>query len=130
MVQKQAKRNEQEWIELIQECRTSGLSDKEWCFQHGIPISTFYNRVTTLRKKACSIPAASKSVVTPSQQVVPITIIEENDPFSLEGIQHVSVPDKSHPAIILNINSCRMEINNHADKEIILNTLLALQQLC
>lgn len=130
MVQKQIKRNEQEWVDLIQECRTSGLSDKEWCFQHGIPVSTFYNRVTTLRKKACSIPAASRSVVSSSQQVVPVTIIEDGSTFPEDEIRGASISGNSHPAIIININGCRMEINNHADKSIIMNTLLALQQLC
>lgn len=28
MVQKHPKRSDQEWMELIQECRTSGLTDK------------------------------------------------------------------------------------------------------
>ena len=130
MVQKQTKRNEQEWIELIQKCRTSGLSDKEWCFQHGIPVSTFYNHVTALRKKACSIPAASRNAVSSSQQVVPVTIIEENSTFPAEEIQNASISDNDFPAITLAINGCRLEINNHAGKDIILNTLLALQQLC
>lgn len=34
------------------------------------------------------------------------------------------------PAIALDFNGSRLEINLHADKDIILNTLLALQQLC
>lgn len=130
MVQKQTKRNEQEWIDLIQECRTSGLSDKEWCFQHGIPVSTFYNRVTTLRKKSCSIPAASRRAVSSSQQVVPVTIIEETPTLPVEEIQNASISGNSVPAIILNIHGCRLDINNHAGRDIILNTLSALQQLC
>ena len=48
MVQKQAKRSEQEWMNLIQECRASGLSDKDWCEQHGIPVSSFYNKISEL----------------------------------------------------------------------------------
>ena len=31
MVQRHPKRSDQEWMELIQECRTSGLTDKAWC---------------------------------------------------------------------------------------------------
>lgn len=38
---KNAPRTDQEWMELIQECRTSGLRDKIW---HGIPISGFTAR--------------------------------------------------------------------------------------
>ena len=31
MVQRHPKRSDQEWMELIQECRTRGLTDKAWC---------------------------------------------------------------------------------------------------
>ena len=45
-----------EWMELITECRQSGLTDAAWCNEHGISTSCFYNAVTRLRKKACQIP--------------------------------------------------------------------------
>ena len=32
--------NEQIWKQRIQEMRSSGLSQKEWCQQNGIPVST------------------------------------------------------------------------------------------
>jgi hypothetical protein len=65
MLQKyrQPRRTDTEWMKLIQECRTSGSSDKEWCEQHSIPISTFYTKISTLRKKACDIPAVQNHVV-------------------------------------------------------------------
>ena len=49
-----------EQYELIMECRSSGLSDQQWCMQHDINQGTFYNWVKRLRKKACyEIPAAT-----------------------------------------------------------------------
>lgn len=36
MVQRHPKRSDQEWMELIQECRTSGLTDKAWCERNHI----------------------------------------------------------------------------------------------
>ena len=52
---------------LVIECRSSGLSDQQWCMQHDINPGTFYNWVKRLRKKACyEIPAAT---VTASTQV-------------------------------------------------------------
>jgi len=45
-----------EWMELVTECRQSGLTDAAWCNEHGISPSCFYNAVTRLRKKACQIP--------------------------------------------------------------------------
>ena len=37
----------------IMECRSSGLTDFQWCKEHGIHPGTFYNWVSRLRKKAC-----------------------------------------------------------------------------
>jgi hypothetical protein len=30
------RRTQEEWMELIQTCRSSGLSDRTWCIQEGI----------------------------------------------------------------------------------------------
>ncbi|KAI4452232.1 hypothetical protein C823_006814 [Eubacterium plexicaudatum ASF492] len=43
-------RSDQEWLELIQECRASGLSVKNWCQTRSISIKTFYNKAADLRK--------------------------------------------------------------------------------
>lgn len=43
-----------EQYRLIMECRTSGLTDHEWCLQHDIKPGTFYNWVKRLRKAGCS----------------------------------------------------------------------------
>ena len=36
MVQKRIRRTDQEWLDLIRECRTSGLTDKAWYEQQHI----------------------------------------------------------------------------------------------
>lgn len=33
--------SDEKWLDLISECRSSGLSDKDWCMEHQIGISTF-----------------------------------------------------------------------------------------
>lgn len=32
----------QEWAKLVKECRSSGLSVKEWCKENNVGLSTFY----------------------------------------------------------------------------------------
>ena len=39
------KRTADEQYRLIMECRSSGLSDFQWCNEHGIKPGTFYNWV-------------------------------------------------------------------------------------
>ena len=65
-----------EWMELVTECRQSGLTDAAWCNEHGISPSCFYNAVTRLRKKACQIPDHK-------QDVVQIAIEPEHSPAEL-----------------------------------------------
>lgn len=43
MKAKRVSREEQ--LKLIMECRSSGLSDYQWCEAHGIHAGTFYNWV-------------------------------------------------------------------------------------
>lgn len=128
MLQRQPKRSDQEWLELIQKCRTSGQTDKDWCEQHGVAISTFYNKVSKLRKKACDIPSAAPRAVSMPGQVVRLEILEEEPPrcdnLSTEAIS------SSIPAVVLNLERYRVEISNHAAKEVILHTLSVLRQLC
>ena len=129
MLLKRKRRSDQEWMELIQECRQSGFTDQAWCSEHEIPLSTFYNRISYFRKKACDIPSPSRGSLQPSQQVVSLSVMEDTSVTVPCG-----TPERESfsclPAVILTVKGCRMEINNHADQDTIQNTLLALQQLC
>ena len=48
-----------ERLRLITKCHQSGMLDNAWCEQHDIPVSSFYNAVTRLRKVACDIPESA-----------------------------------------------------------------------
>ena len=41
----------QEQLRLIQACRQSGLTDFDWCQEHGIPPVTFYGWIHRLKQK-------------------------------------------------------------------------------
>ena len=45
-------RTDEEWLSLIQECRLSGLTDKQWCEAHQICPSNFYYQIQKFRKRA------------------------------------------------------------------------------
>ena len=61
------RRTDEEWLSLIQQCRSSGFSDRVWCEQNDISINTFYNTVTRLRKKSCMIPETDRLIVDTSE---------------------------------------------------------------
>ena len=77
-----------EWMELVIQCRQSGLTDAAWCNEHGISPSCFYNAVTRLRKRACQIPdpvgkASTLDLTSHKQDVVQIAIEPEVSPEEL-----------------------------------------------
>ena len=51
MPKRNPRRTDKEWLDLIQECRSSGLSDKCWCQEHHIHTSNFYYQIRRLRHK-------------------------------------------------------------------------------
>ena len=72
-----------EWMQLVTECRQSGLTDAAWCHEHDISPSCFYNAVSRLRKSACQIPPSTAKSGTVDltahrQDVVQIAIEPED----------------------------------------------------
>ena len=114
--------NDDHWLELITQCRSSGLTDRQWCIENGISVSTFYYHVRALRKKACEVPEATDTIMQ-KQEVVQIPLWE-TEPHPSNA---VSIPA---PSICLEMQGVRIEIHEQAGADVIRNTLLALRQLC
>ena len=92
-------RTEDEWFRIIQECRASGLSDKDWCREQGISASSFYYNIRKFRKLACEVPDHNKQPVSaPSQEVVQLRISE--DETALPAIKEDAAHHKETPAPI------------------------------
>ena len=112
------------WMDCIQQCRVSGLSDHAWCHQNGISTSSFYYNIKRLRRKASAVPAKVPKVVE-KQEVVPVHYNE---------LSETKVLNPNNPsdfiAIRLEFHGVVMAISNDADAAIIRATLSALQQLC
>ena len=70
-----------EQIRLINECRRSGMTDADWCREHDIAPSTFYNWIHRCRKAASDqIPAPSyghREDPQPRQDVVAVDIVPD-----------------------------------------------------
>ena len=109
------------WLDVIQKCRSSGLTDRQWCLENNIPFSTFYYHISDLRKKACALPKANISEIAPyKQDIVPLQIMKDQSALSA----------KETHAIRLQFKGICMDINENASAVLIQNTLLALQKLC
>ena len=127
-----ARRSRAEMLQLITQCRQSGLSDAEWCSQHSINISTFYGWVARLRRDACDLPAPSYGhtrTESPKQEVVRVEMLPDHpEPATLQS--QISMAgrniDNSH-TIEIEMNNIRIRLTNEADPSLLMQTLQALQ---
>ena len=126
-------RSDEEWFQIINECRRSGLSDSQWCKQHDIRESTFFCAVGRLRKKAYVIPGRNKSMdvlsdAIPKQDVVRISIEPELlPPGRPESMQVVPATylDNSH-TIEIDVHGINIRVFNSVDTELLKIVLSAL----
>lgn len=118
------RRTAEEQYQLIMECRSSGLSDYQWCTEHDINPGTFYNWVKRLRKKACYDipPAAGRNDYkpVPKQDVVKLEVIPEvpSSVFSETENQFAAVP-QSRPAIEIQAGTVSIKISNDVDPRLL-----------
>ncbi len=127
MTQRRSKRTDEEWLSLIQECRTSGLSDRRWCEEHHIYTSSFYYQIRRLRKKACTIPEPVASSLSGKQEVVQLSFEEPvTSPPNSQSSQGIP----SDTAIKIAYHGFQIEITNAAHRETISNILSVLRCLC
>ena len=138
------KMSDEQWISALQECRRSGMTDKDWCAMQGMHPSTLYKAIKRLRKKACEIPAHDPKVVPLKQEIVEVASIDENGVMTRpRQIETVPVPCKEqsvmpyddNPAVssfeatvrISMPSGIRVELSNSINAATIRNVLGVLQ---
>lgn len=122
-----------QWFDLIQECRTSGLTDKDFCRQHGISTTSMYRHIRKLKQSSCVIPEAKPE----KHEVVRIDNVSEE-----EGIIHqVSEDEEDISQLEMTYNrnsdllhiSCgkfKIDIGRTTDRGLLQDTLMILQKIC
>lgn len=114
------------WMDRIMECRNSGLSDLRWCEENNLKPPTFYYWVKKLRIERSTShmqqPELSlRRSTTPS--VVPIRVLEEVYENTYQDTQ-------MDTAVIIQMDSITLQIQNNATQAVIQNTIQALRHLC
>ena len=123
------RRTPDEQYELIMECRTSGLSDYQWCTDHGINPGTFYNWVKRLRKKACyDIPPAAiyaRCALPEKQEVVKLEILPElsAEVTGQKDLSSLSDQDKA-PVIEISYGAVTIRITNDITPQLLGQVIL------
>lgn len=124
------RRPAEEQYRLIMECRSSGLSDQQWCLQHDINPGTFYNWVKRLRaKKHYDIPAATRQAgltAAVKQDVVKVEILQDHsgqvheisEPSHVEDTECI-LPQPETAPIEIHLNKAVLRITNDIDPRLL-----------
>lgn len=132
---KAQRRTADEQYQLIMECRSSGLSDYQWCTEHNINPGTFYNWVKRLRKKACyDIPAATgRGDYKPAlkQDVVKLEVIPDHQGVLIPSAGSTMRPvEEPSPAIEIMFGNISIKISNDVDPKLLSQILKTVTGTC
>ena len=98
----------QYWLDVIRQCRASGLTNQIWCEQHDISLKSYYYWLSKIRKLAL-----------------------EELPRKKNGIHMCTLPNRnisrSTPAAILHIGSITVELYEGTSAQMLENILKAVQ---
>lgn len=116
----------QYWLDVIRQCRASGLTNQLWCEQHGISLKSYYYWLSKIRKLALEeLPRKKNGIhMCTDQQSTALT------EFPAEFAE-LSLPDRSisrsTPAATLHIGSITVELYESTSAQMLENILKAVQ---
>ncbi|MCX4324794.1 MAG: helix-turn-helix domain containing protein [Lachnospiraceae bacterium] len=116
-----------EQYRLVLECRSSGLTDYQWCVEKGICPGTFYGWVRRLRQKGYeNIPEPVHSQRgCGRQEVVRIDVPAKALPETFPSI--AQIPAAPPSAMELSIGGCVIRVPNGTDPELMRQALCLLK---
>ena len=116
-----------EQLKLIEQCRKSGMTDAEWCYENNIRVKTFYMWIYRLRKRGIVDLPASIAEPIPDQshkrEIVKLQIAQENvsiEPYNQEKIRKRipysrSNQEQSMPVMEIEVAGVYMRITNNVN---------------
>lgn len=116
--------------ELVMQCRKSGLSDRQWCLDNDIVLSTFYYWVRRLRQHACyDLPetkCSGRNVSATERQDVVCVNIQPDPVRETAGIPAVSILEAAN--IFLQYGSVSIALSNNFEEQTLKRVLLTLRE--
>ena len=117
----------QYWLEVIRQCRASGLTNQAWCEQHNISLKSYYYWIAKIRKLALEdLPRKNNGIhATADQYTLLQNPASEFAEIPLPGI-HATLSD---PSVVLHIGTITVEVFEDISCEL-LSTILKAVQSC
>ena len=103
--------NIQKWMEIIHQCRESGLSNQQWCEQNGVSLKSYYYWIAKIRKMAIeNLPRKQTALSAPTE-------VQKEPVFTpISDISHQSC--KTAP-VTIRVGNAAIEITTDAPEAMI-----------
>jgi len=107
---------------MVKDCKSSGMSTREWCKEHGINEKVYYYRQRIVREELIKQNE-------PTNELLPT---ETNKPSTFAKLDTASyIKRKSIPKTAIDIGGdIRIEIYDDADERIIATSIRAVMSIC
>lgn len=116
----------QYWLDVIRQCRASGMTNQEWCEQNGVSLKSYYYWLAKIRKLALDdLPRKQYVSALPAAQKTS-ALSEHPATFTELPLPNTAVFD-TNAAAILHIGSVTVEIFEHTSSELISSIVKAVQ---
>lgn len=116
----------QYWLDVIRQCRASGLTNQAWCEQNQISLKSYYYWIAKIRRLAFEeLPRKRNGIHSqPDRNTILL-------PEASSGFTEVSLPDKQAPhsslSAVLQLGDMRIEIFEDTSSESLAKILKAVQ---
>lgn len=108
-----------EWIQMVSQCRNSGMTVSAWCEEHGINIKTYYYRM----QRVCEgISEQAKPTNLP--------LLPSDKEATFAEITPSGRCRRQEAAITVRFGSAEMDIHNGAEPSVIEAALRLLSKIC
>lgn len=107
----------QYWLDVIRQCRASGLTNQAWCEQHAVSLKSYYYWIAKIRKLALEeLPRKSQGCrpVMKQTALVPDAAPEFTE-VSLRGRQD----SRAAPAAVLHTGTVTVELFEDTPRELL-----------
>ena len=107
----------QYWLDVIRQCRASGLTNQVWCEQHDISLKSYYYWIAKIRKMALEELPRKRNGSRPvmEQTVLLPEAAAEFTEVSLRGRQDFTAA----PAAVLHIGTVTVELFEDTSRELL-----------
>lgn len=124
-------KTDQEWFDFIQRCRTSGMSDSDFCREQGVSRTSLYRHIRKLREKAYELPKKHED----KHEVVQLEVYGDmlTDPItaSVEEVEEAgNSQERNESRIHIICGGFHVDIDEGADRSTLQDTLSILQKIC